>query len=409
MVKIMKKFVMYGAGNIGRGFIGQLFSNAGYKVGFVDINKEVINRLNADKEYSVHTVTSENNIEEKVKNVYGIDGSDIELVSDEISSCDMMATAIGVNVLKFIAKPIALGIKKRAESSAKPLNIIICENLIGADEFLKGLIKKEIPELEEFIDNSVGFVEASIGRMVPVMTEEKKAGNPLRVYVEPYNILPVDKDAFKGEIPEVKNLYPFSPFHLFIERKLFMHNLGHALCAYLGYLRNYEYIYQTVEDFDIRYVAYRALAASATALAKENKVEVSWLLAHADNLLYRFQNVALGDTVARVGKDTKRKLSSNDRLIGALKLAEKMDVDATYICIGIAAGMIFNPEDDQSSIELSNFTKENGAIKTLKEYSNYDGKYASLIEELYQMFSDKKELKDVIKYCDQIGNTEIRV
>ena len=94
----MKKFVMYGAGNIGRGFIGQLFSNAGYKVGFVDINKEVINRLNADKEYSVHTVTSDANIEEKVKNVYGIDGSDIELVSNEISSCDMMATAIGVNV-----------------------------------------------------------------------------------------------------------------------------------------------------------------------------------------------------------------------------------------------------------------------------------------------------------------------
>ena len=382
----MKKFVMYGAGNIGRGFIGQLFSNAGYKVGFVDINKEVINRLNEDKEYSVHTVTSENNIEEKVKNVYGIDGSDIELVSDEISSCDMMATAIGVNVLKFIAKPIALGIKKRAESNSKPLNIIICENLIGADEFLKGLIKKEIPELEEFIDKNVGFVEASIGRMVPIMTEEKKAGNPLRVYVEPYNILPVDEDAFKGEIPKVKNLYPYSPFHLFIERKLFMHNMGHALSAYLGYLRNYEYIYQTIADFDIRYCVYRALTASATALAKENGVEVSWLLEHADNLLYRFQNIALGDTVARVGKDTKRKLGGNDRLVGALKLAEAMGIDATYICMGIAAGMVFNPKDDQSSIELSNFAKENGAIKTLKEYSDYTGKYIALIDILYQMF-----------------------
>ena len=405
----MKKFVMYGAGNIGRGFIGQLFSNAGYKVGFVDINKEVINRLNADGEYSVHTVTSEANIEEKVKNVYGIDGTDIELVSDEICSCDMMATAIGVNVLKFIAKPIALGIKKRFENGAKPLNIIICENLIGADEFLKGLIKKEIPELEKFVDESVGFVEASIGRMVPVMTEEKKAGNPLRVYVEPYNILPVDKDAFKGEIPEVKNLYPFAPFHLFIERKLFMHNMGHALCAYLGYLRNYEYIYQTVADFDIRYCAYRALTASATALAKENGVEVSWLLAHADNLLYRFQNVALGDTVARVGKDTKRKLSSNDRLVGALKLAEKMEIDATYICVGIAAGMAFSPEDDQSSVELCAFAKENGVKETLKVYSEYDGKYVDFITEVYSMFVSGKTLKDVIKYCDGICNTEIRV
>ena len=203
----MKKFVMYGAGNIGRGFIGQLFSSAGYKVGFVDINKEVISRLNLDGKYSVYTVTSESTVVDTVNNVYGIDGSDVELVSNEICSADIMATAIGVNVLKFIAKPIALGIEKRAKTDAKPLNIIICENLIGADEYLKGLIIKEIPHLEEYVNNNVGFVEASIGRMVPVMTEEKKAGNPLTVYVEPYNVLPVDKSAFKGEIPSISNLY----------------------------------------------------------------------------------------------------------------------------------------------------------------------------------------------------------
>ena len=69
----MKKFIMYGAGNIGRGFIGQTFSDAGYKVGFIDINQEVIGRLNADKSYPVHTVTTDANIEKAVENVYGID------------------------------------------------------------------------------------------------------------------------------------------------------------------------------------------------------------------------------------------------------------------------------------------------------------------------------------------------
>ena len=192
----MKKFIMYGAGNIGRGFIGQLFSLSGYSVGFIDINKEVIARLNTDKEYPVDVVSNDGLEEIAVKNVYGIDGTDIELVSNEIASADIMATAIGVNVLKFIAKPIALGLKKRFENNAKPFNIIICENLIGADEFLKGLIKEQIPEYAERVENEIGFVEASIGRMVPVMTEEKKQGNPLRVFVEPYNILPVDLNAF---------------------------------------------------------------------------------------------------------------------------------------------------------------------------------------------------------------------
>jgi len=405
----MKKFVMYGAGNIGRGFIGQLFSNSGYSVGFVDINKEVIGRLNADKEYPVDVVSGDTVDEQIVKNVYGIDGSDNELVANEIASADMMATAIGVNVLKFIAKPIAMGLKKRFEANAKPFNIIICENLIGADEFLKGLIKDQIPEYADRVEKEIGFVEASIGRMVPVVPEEKKQGNPLRVYVEPYNILPVDKNAFKGEIPEIANLYPFAPFNLFIQRKLFMHNMSHATCAYLGYLRNYDYIYESIADYDIRLVAYKALTQSALAVSKENGVEIDGLLAHAENLIYRFTNKALGDTVERVGKDTMRKLSNNDRLIGAILLAEKHDLPCTYLCIGVAAGMLFNPSADERSKELYAFAKENGAMETLKKYSNYQGKNAELICTLYEMLKNGKQISALIKYADEYTGKEIRV
>lgn len=405
----MKKFIMYGAGNIGRGFIGQTFSDAGYKVGFIDINMEVINALNEKGEYPVNIVNTDKNEEKPVKNVYGIDGKDIELVSSEIAGCDMMATAIGVNVLKFIAKPIAKGIEKRAKTSVAPLNVIICENLIGADEYLKGLIINEIPELKDYVEEKVGFIEASIGRMVPVMTEEKKAGNPLRVYVEPYNILPVDKAAFKGEPPkDVENLYPFSPFNLFIERKLFMHNMSHALCAYLGNLRGYEYIYQAVNDFDIRYCAFRALIRSALAIAKENSAEIDGLISNAENLLYRFTNTALADTVERVGKDTKRKLGSKDRLIGSLKLCEKHGIDGTYICIGIAAGLLFSPQADESSVELCNYAKENGVKAALNKYSDYSGGYVSEIERIYNDFKSGKSLTEVINGIDkETGKTII--
>ncbi len=400
---------MYGAGNIGRGFIGQLFSQSGYSVGFIDINKEVIARLNADKEYPVEIVTTEGIVEDVVKNAYGIDGTDIELVSEEIATSDIMATAIGVNVLKFIAKPIALGLKKRFERNAGFFNIIICENLIGADHFLKGLIKEQIPEYADRIDKEVGFVEASIGRMVPVMTEEKKQGNPLRVCVEPYNILPVDKDAFKGEIPEVKNLYPFAPFNLFIQRKLFMHNMSHALCAYLGYQRNYEYIYEAIGDYDIKCVAFNALCQSAMAVAKENGVEIESLISHAQNLLYRFSNVALGDTVARVGKDTIRKLSTNDRLIGAINLADKHNVNCEYLCLGVALGMRFAPDGDERSQELCAFAKENGARKTLEKYSEYNGRMTDLICEFYDMSVSGKSVEELIKYCEEKVGKPIRV
>ncbi len=401
---------MYGAGNIGRGFIGQLFSLSGYSVGFIDINKEVIGRLNADKEYPVDVVSNDGLEEIIVKNVYGIDGTDIELVSDEIASADIMATAIGVNELKFIAKPIALGLKKHFDKNAKPFNIIICENLIGADEFLKGLIKEQIPEYAERVEQEVGFVEASIGRMVPVMTEEKKQGNPLRVYVEPYNILPVDLNAFKGEVPnDVQNLYPYKPFNMFIQRKLFMHNMSHATCAYLGFLRDYEYIYQAAEDFDIKYVAYKSLMQSALAISKENGVEMDMLISHAENLLYRFLNKALGDTVARVGRDTIRKLGSNDRLIGALKLCEKHGLPSEYICIGIATGLVFNPEGDDSSKELSAYAKEFGVKATLEKYCEYSGEKVALIEKLYDMINNGKQINALIKVVEESAGKQIRV
>lgn len=405
----MKKFIMYGAGNIGRGFIGQLFSNAGYQVGFIDVNKEIISRLNQDKEYPVNVVTSKGNEEQIVKNAYGIDGTDVELVANEIASVDIMATAIGVNILKFIAKPLALGLKKRFEKDAPLFNIIICENLIGADEYLKGLIKEQIPEYSDRIDKEIGFVEASIGRMVPVVTEDKKMGNPLRVYVEPYNILPVDKDAFKGEIPVIDKLFPFAPFNLFIQRKLFMHNMSHATTAYLGNLRGYEYVWRAIQDFDIKYVAYRALIESAKAISLENNVEIKMLTDHADDLLYRFGNTALGDTVERVGKDTKRKLGSNDRLIGALKLCEKFNLENKYIAIGIASGMYFAPESDESSKELKAFAQANGVKETLKVYSDYQGQAVELIDAYYQMLKDGKELKDLIEYADSLCAKEIKV
>jgi mannitol-1-phosphate 5-dehydrogenase len=320
-----------------------------------------------------------------------------------------MATAIGVNVLKFIAKPIALGLKKRFEGNKKPFNIIICENLIGADEYLKGLIKEQLPEYVDRIDKEIGFVEASIGRMVPVLPEEKKNGNVLRVYVEPYNILPVDKNAFKGEIPEISNLYPYSPFNLFIQRKLFMHNMSHATCAYLGNLKGYGYIYQAVNDVDIKYVAYKSLLQSALAVATENGANVLDLVSHAENLIYRFKNVELGDTVERVGKDTIRKLGNNDRLVGALLLAEKHNLPCEYLCVGIAAGMLFSPETDERSIELSAYARANGVQKTLEKYCGYTGSKTAIIEQIYAKFVNGESLESIINYVEELGGKAVRV
>ena len=137
------KAVMYGAGNIGRGFIGQLFSQSGYNVSFIDVNKEVIEALNNRGEYIVEVLSNDSNEEVAVKNVSAVDGTDADAVAEAIANCDIMATAVGVNILPRIVGNIAAGLKKRWENGNKThFNIIICENLLDADKILAKYVKE---------------------------------------------------------------------------------------------------------------------------------------------------------------------------------------------------------------------------------------------------------------------------
>ena len=116
----MKKAVMYGAGNIGRGFIGKTFSESGYEVCFVDVVETVVSRLNEDKCYPVRIVSNDGQREEIVHNVLAVNGLDLESVAQEIAAADIMATAVGVNVLPAIVKPLCAGLKKRFDAGGAP-------------------------------------------------------------------------------------------------------------------------------------------------------------------------------------------------------------------------------------------------------------------------------------------------
>ena len=332
---------MYGGGNIGRGFIGALLSQSGYEVTFVDVVDAVVDTLNQNHKYPIRILSNEGYKDVDVLNVSAVNGNNMDAVADAIANADIMATAVGARILKFIVPNIVAGLRKRWAMGKAPLNIIICENLMDANKVLEEMLKDQLTEEEKAIfDENVGLVEASIGRMVPVQTEEMKDGDPMRVCVESYGFLPVDKAAFKGEIPKITNMVPFEPFDFYIKRKLYIHNMGHATCAYLGDLLGLEYIYQAIDVPEIRIIVQSAMLESAVALSKTYGVELGSIVCHIEDLLYRFTNKALKDTCARVGGDPARKLSNQDRLIGSSVLAYKTGEVPAYIAIGAAAGLV---------------------------------------------------------------------
>lgn len=406
----MKRAVMYGAGNIGRGFIGQLFSESGYEVAFIDVNMDIINKLNIDGEYPVGVLSGTGNQENTVTHVRGVNGGDIEKVAEAIAEADIMATAVGVNVLPRIAKPIAEGLKKRWQlGRMEPLNIIICENLLDANHFLAKLIKQELDDVQNsYFDKLIGLVEASIGRMVPVMTSEMQAGNILRICVEEYGELPVDKDGFKGEIPQIKNMQPASPFAYYIQRKLFIHNMGHALTAYLGKMKGYNYIWEAIGDPLIKLAVLRAMQDSAKALSREHGIKLEIILDHVDDLIYRFGNRQLGDTINRVGNDVKRKLSPNDRLAGAANLCLAHGLNPANICLGIAAAMKFDTIDISLNGVNDIITSEGpeAVLESLCKLSDKSMIFIMTLE-LYNMLGDFSCINTVIEKTAELKRRRV--
>jgi mannitol-1-phosphate 5-dehydrogenase len=382
---------MYGAGNIGRGFIGQLFASSGYEVVFIDIAEPVIDALNSRGRYPVRVLSEASCADEWVEGVGAVNGRDAERAAETIAGAAVMATAVGVRVLPLIAPVIAGGIKKRFARTDAPLNIIICENLIDADKLLEKLIKENLDDGEKALfDKRIGLVEASVGRMVPVQTAGMRDGDPLRVCTEAYGFLPVDKEAFKGDVPKITGMIPCGRFDFYIERKLFIHNMGHAVCAYLGMLKGDGFIYETVRRTDILYIAQNAMLESALALSSKFGVPLAGLHFHIRDLLRRFSNKALGDTCARVGGDTARKLGPRDRLIGAMSCCREQGITPAFIAAGAAAALHCRLEETGGST-----AKEAAAL--LEEVSGLGASSpdAALILSMYSRIANGAPLQEI--------------
>jgi mannitol-1-phosphate 5-dehydrogenase len=381
--------VQFGAGNIGRGFIGQLFSKSGYEVAFVEVDPAIVAAMNAERGYPVRVVSEAGDSESLVEGVRAVDGRDRDLVAGEIVDAAVVGTAVGAGILPRIAPNLALGLERRWRSgNLEPLNVILCENLAGADEAFRAMVASYLDaEGARKLDSLVGFVRASVGRMVPVMTEAMREGNPLRIWVEPYDHLPVDAEAFAGTPPKVFNMERVSPFEPYIQRKLYIHNMGHAAVAYRGALAGFRLIWEAVGDAGIAAAARRAMGESAAAIAADQGVPLGPLLEHADELLERFANRKLGDTIERVGRDLPRKLAPGDRLVGALRLCEKHGLPREGILEALAAALLFK---DPASGAIADLIARGGPSAVIETVCGLDprGADAARILELCDNFGE---------------------
>ena len=342
------KALHFGAGNIGRGFIGKLLADAGIELTFADVNQTLLDALNARHSYQVHVV-GENEQVDTVSGVNAVSSIGDEVV-DLIAEVDLVTTAVGPVVLERIAPAIAKGLAQRkAQGTERPLNIIACENMVRGTTQLKGHVFNALAEEDKaWVEAHIGFVDSAVDRIVP--PSASATHDPLEVTVETFSEWIVDKTQFKGALPTIPGMELTDNLMAFVERKLFTLNTGHAITAYLGKLAGHQTIRDAILDKKIRAVVQGAM----------------------EEILGRFENPYLKDDVERVGRQPLRKLSAGDRLIKPLLGTLEYGLPHRNLVKGIAAAMHFRSEDDPQAQELAALIADKGPQAALAQISGLD-------------------------------------
>jgi mannitol-1-phosphate 5-dehydrogenase len=372
-----KKIVIFGAGKIGRSFIGQLFGRSGYDIIFVDVDPVIINMLNDKGCYRV-VIKSDKEEEVIVSNVRAISALDKSAVTDALSTAGIVAVSVGKNALQKVIPTIAAGLVKRYnENPGIPLDIILAENMRSAASFIREeLLRSLKPGFP--VDTYVGLIETSIGKMVPIMPLAEVEKDPLMVFAEPYNTLILDGKGFKRPIPDVKGLAPKNNIRAWVDRKAFIHNLGHATAAYYGFYLHPEavYMYEILEDIKVFGFTRNVMLQSAEIMhiVYPQDFTFSDLTEHIDDLLFRFRNKALQDTIFRVGQDLQRKLGPDDRFMGSIHLAQSKNMSYDLIIKAMSYGLFFRATDEEGNL----FPADRSFIEALGE--NFESAFVNMLK-----------------------------
>lgn len=394
------KAIHFGAGNIGRGFIGYLLSKSGYEVTFVDIAKPLVDQINQFGTYQVITLSTTSE-KEKIDHVDAIYLNATEQLQEAVLKTDLITLSIGANNLKATGKLLQKLLKVRQEKNPEEsLDIIACENALFATDILKESILEDADAaFKAYLEKYVGFPNSAVDRIVPNVNMKKDS--PIDVAVEDFFEWDVESGKIKHNpniqgVDYVENLAPY------LERKLFLLNGAHAAIAYIGYLTGYQYVHEAIHDDFIRKTVLQFHQEALEALSQKHHMDKAALEAYSQKLVRRFENAYLQDELCRVGRDPIRKLSSKDRLVSPLKLCNELHLPYDAIARAIAAGFTFDYEGDSKAMAIQSDILDGGlkyAISNVTELDAASDMVEKIVAEYKELLHLKRSCLVAVRTC----------
>ncbi len=367
--------VIWGAGRIGRGFVADLFTAAGYAIVFVDQAEALVASLRERGQYTVVRTSGRERHDRVISGFEVLSTAQADQVAEAVAHADLMAVAVFPQDFPAVARQVVDGLRLRYETRPDaPLNIILCANLAHAGPAFREPLWAALPSaLHSWAEEKIGVVESLVIRMVASPPTEALAQDPLLVWTNGYAEFPVARDAFKGDIPAVLALRPVDDMRAEEMRKLYTYNTFHAALAYLGALRGCETVVDCFANPTVLVDAEGALDESRRALQAEYGWRDNEMAAWVAGVRAQTNNPALRDTVVRFGADPRRKLRRGDRLVGPLLLTRKHGIAAPHLTRALAAALWYRNPDDAGAVAVQARIVERGlpdAVRALCELTD---------------------------------------
>lgn len=340
----------------------------GFSIDFVDINETIINALNERNEYTIQ-LADESQKEIHVSNVDGLNNqTNPEAVIDSVSKADMVTTAIGPNILPFIAELIAKGIQKRRnEGNKEPLDVVACENMIGGSQFLLEKVQAFLSdEDKEYVDTYIGFPNAAVDRIVPIQHHE----DPLFVSVEPFSEWVIDATQSKNKELRLEDVEYVEDLEPYIERKLFSVNTGHATVAYSGAYEGYKTIDEAIADQRVLEKLRAVLGETGSLLIDKWQFDQEKHSAYIDKIVSRFENKYISDSISRVARTPIRKLGFDERFIRPIRELKERGLAYTNLVDVVVMILNYDDPNDEQSVELQGYLKEKSVAEVIQQVTD---------------------------------------
>jgi len=392
--------VIIGAGRIGRGFLGEIFTKSGYGVTYIDIDHALVDQLRSAESYTIFKSSKERTDTVSIKGFHALHTSQVGEICEIISDASaIVAVAVPSESLPAVADTLTLAIAKRAMDIPDiPLDVLMCVNAISPAGRMRALLDSLLGGAAlSYMRGMVGIVDTIVMCMSPDPSKEILAKDPLGVQNNGYPVMRVDAGAFKGKIPDSAMISPCTNMYAEEMRKIYTVNMSHAALAYVGAARGHVSVMEAVYDPRVMAVVEGALEESAYGLSHTFGFSKREMASWNREVLDMLDNPLLQDSLSRLGADTARKLAVGDRLVGPALLCLRAGRMPKNLISAVAHGYLFTLSDDTGTRKTQDIIKRNGVVTALEILSGFDLKHPlqNAVLEAYYSAKDKMEEKAI--------------